>query len=109
VKDIDGICEITTPFIDRHSDNIQIHIEEMGDKFILTDKGYTISDLQTNGYDFDTNEKRQMLLCILNMFGINLYKNELVINTTYDDFSQRLHNIIQAILYVNSLFTIKSM
>ena len=41
-KNIDGVCEITTPFLDRHNDHLQIYIKKAGDALILTDDGYII-------------------------------------------------------------------
>ncbi|OEG71791.1 hypothetical protein ATZ36_12720 [Candidatus Endomicrobiellum trichonymphae] len=41
--------EITTPYIDRHNDYIQIYIKKSKGSFILTDYGYTVDDLLLPG------------------------------------------------------------
>lgn len=37
VKEIDGIAEITTPFLDRHNDHLQFYVKKTNEGFILTD------------------------------------------------------------------------
>ncbi|MFN7311201.1 MAG: DUF1828 domain-containing protein, partial [Vampirovibrionales bacterium] len=52
LKQIDHFIEITTPFLDRHNDYIQIYAESLSDKaFRLSDAGETISDLLLYGVD----------------------------------------------------------
>ncbi|MFQ5646058.1 MAG: DUF1828 domain-containing protein, partial [bacterium] len=36
--------EITTPYLDRHNDYIQIYAKRHNGAFLLTDDGYTIQD-----------------------------------------------------------------
>ena len=61
LKEIDGICEITTPYIDRHNDYIQIYALGQNGKFKLTDDGYTITDLQLSGCTLDSPKRKKML------------------------------------------------
>jgi len=49
VADIQGVCEITTPFLDRHNDRLQIYVECRGDRVRLSDDGYIIGDLESCG------------------------------------------------------------
>ena len=35
VADVGGVCEITTPFLDRHRDHLQIYVKHSGDDLIL--------------------------------------------------------------------------
>ena len=97
--------EITTPFLDRHNDCLQIYAREDGDGFILTDDGYTISDLTSSGYDLDKPEQRELLNTTLAGFGIQMNeKQELVVNATRENFPQKKHNLIQAMLVTSNLF-----
>ncbi|WP_341790629.1 DUF1828 domain-containing protein [Rickettsia endosymbiont of Polydrusus tereticollis] len=41
--------EITTPYLDRHNDYIQIYLRQEGGHYILTDDSYTIEDLEQSG------------------------------------------------------------
>ena len=49
VQDINGVCEITTPFLDRHNDRLQIYVERGEHGLRLTDDGYIITDLEMSG------------------------------------------------------------
>lgn len=42
---IGDVCELTTPFIDRHNDYLQIYVKSIPSGILLTDDGYTIKDL----------------------------------------------------------------
>jgi len=104
VEDINGVCEVTTPFLDRHNDHLQIYIKKSDRGIILTDAGYTITDLKLNGCEFTTEKRKQMLHSILNGFGIQLIDDELVVEARPENFPQKKHNLIQAILSINDLF-----
>ena len=104
VQDINGVCEITTPFLDRHNDHIQIYVKPSNGGLILTDDGYIIRDLRLSGCEFRTEKRRQMLNAILGGFGIRLQGDELTIEARPENFPQKKHNIIQAMLAINDLF-----
>jgi hypothetical protein len=104
VENIEGVCEITTPFIDRHNDCLQIYVKKSNGGFILTDDGYIISDLRLSGCDFDTEKRRHILNSILNGFGVHLIDDALVVEARPDNFPQKKHNLIQAMLSINDLF-----
>ena len=104
VQDIDGVCEITTPFLDRHNDHLQIYAKKAGDALILTDDGYTVRDLELSGFDIGTEKRRRLLHSILNGFGVHLRDGEITVEARTEDFPQKKHNIIQAMLAVNDLF-----
>ena len=109
VENIDGICEITTPFLDRHNDHLQIYVKKSNSGFTLTDDGYTITDLRLSGCEFNTEKRRQMLHSILNGFGVRLIENELVVEARQNNFPQKKHNLIQAMLSVNDLFVMAAL
>jgi len=104
IEEIKGICEITTPFLDRHNDHLQIYVKKSDGGLLLTDDGYTISDLRLSGCEFTTEKRKQILNSILNGFGVQLMGDELVVEARPDNFPQKKHNLIQAILSINDLF-----
>ena len=109
VKQVDNShwVEITTPFLDRHNDCLQIYVREDGDGFILTDDGYTISDLISSGYSPDNLEHRKLLNTTLAGFGVKMNeKQELFVNATRKNFPQKKHNLIQAMLVASNLFVV---
>jgi len=105
---------ITTPYLDRHNDYIQIYAKKVGNGFILTDDGYTIRDLEQSGCKLDTPKRQDLLRITLNGFGVELQNEALVVRASLDNFALKKHNLVQAILAVNDLFylaqpTVKSL
>jgi len=101
------IAEITSPFMDRHNDHIQIYVKKTIEGFILTDDGYTISDLQASGFVLNTDKREKIFKTILNGFGVKLgNKHDLYVEADLNTVGQRKHNLIQAILGVNDLNTL---
>ncbi len=104
VEQIGDVCEITTPFLDRHNDHLQIYIQRNNGKYILSDDGYTVSDLRQSGVEFDTEKRQRVLKAVLQGFGVTLSGKELKVETNREDLPRRKHNLLQAILAVNDLF-----
>ena len=42
---------ISTPFLDPHNDEIELYVRKEGDSLVLTDRGSTLSDLESSGLD----------------------------------------------------------
>ena len=104
IENINGVCEITVPFLDRHNDQLQIYVKKTDTGLILTDDGYITTDLRLSGCEFTTEKRRQMLRSILDGFGVRLEGDELIAEATLDSFPQKKHNLVQAMLAVNDLF-----
>lgn len=104
IVDVNGICEITTPFLDRHNDHIQIYVRKSNSTLILTDDGYTIRDLKLSGFEITTEKRKKILYSILNGFGAHLEEDEILIEARPENFPQKKHNLIQAMLAINDLF-----
>ena len=96
--------EITTPFLDRHNDHIQIYIRQEANRVLLSDDGYVISDLRQSGCTLDSEHRKRLLMSVLNGFGVNRDGDELQAVAHNGDFPQRKHALIQAILAVGDLF-----
>ncbi len=96
--------EITTPYLDRHNDYLQIYAKRDDGGYFLTDDGYIIQDLKQAGCNLDSQKRQSLLELTLNGFGVRLNDNALVVHTSEDQFSLRKHNLLQAMLAVNDLF-----
>jgi hypothetical protein len=96
VSELEGSCRIATPFVDRHYDAIEIFVEKHNGNLLLTDDGYTISDLRSSGMAFNTDKRKAHLAAILNGFGVRLESEELPVHATAQDFPQKKHNLVQA-------------
>ena len=98
--------EITTPYLDRHNDCLQIYLKKEGSNFLLTDDGYIIDDLASSGCELTTGRRKELLTTVLNSFGVLLdEKNcQLTVLASEQDFPLKKHNLIQAMLAINDLF-----
>ena len=104
----DDYIEITTPFLDRHNDHMQIYVESTTGGFLLTDDGYTIADLEMSGCNLRSSKRQALLQTTLNGFGVRNLNDELQVTASHDDFAQKKHNLLQAMLAVNDLFYLAS-
>jgi hypothetical protein len=104
IESVNGVCEITTPFLDRHNDQLQIYVKKTDNSLILTDDGYTINDLKSSGCDLSSQTRKRKLQTIINGFGVRFSDDEIFVETRPENFPQKKHNLIQAILSINDLF-----
>jgi hypothetical protein len=104
VRQIDDWVEITTPYLDRHNDYVQIYARKSNGSFTLTDDGSTINDLEQSGCKLDSRKRQDLLKMTLNGFGVQADGKSLVVRATSDNFALRKHSLVQAILAVNDMF-----
>jgi hypothetical protein len=103
-EQLKNCVEITTPYIDRHNDYIQLYLKQEGNHYILTDDSYTIDDLEQSGCALDSPKRQKLLEMTLNGFGVQKNGNQLFVKTTEQNFALSKHNLIQAVLSVNDMF-----
>lgn len=104
IKVLNDYAEITTPFLDRHNDCLQIYAHKENDGYVLSDGGYIIDDLTISGCGLDTPKRQDLLKVTLAGFGVTCEHSELKIKATAENFALKKHNLIQAMLAVNDLF-----
>jgi hypothetical protein len=104
LRAIDKYVEITTPFLDRHNDHIQLYVKKENGLFILSDDGYTINDLIISGCDIDTEKRKQLLTQTLNGFGVKQIEGALTVKTDSSQFAKKKHSLLQAVIAVSDLF-----
>lgn len=104
LREVGDWLEVTTPFLDRHNDYIQIFVQKNGEAYQLTDDGYTIEDLEQSGCKLNTSKRQGILETTLNGFGVKLEDGCLTVQATESDFPARKHLLIQAILAVDDMF-----
>ena len=104
VEPINGACELTTPFLDRHNDHLQIYAQRLGDRIIVSDDGYILADLEGSGLDINTPKRKEVLRTILNGVGVQEQDGRLVVEASERTLGQRTHALIQAMLSVNDMF-----
>ncbi|MDE2722351.1 MAG: DUF1828 domain-containing protein [Gemmatimonadota bacterium] len=101
---IDQWVEITTPYLDRHNDYLQIYVKKTNGGFLLTDDGYIIDDLKQSGCKLDNQKNQELLQMTLNSFGVRKDGNELQVHASSENFASRKHSLVQAMLAVNDMF-----
>jgi len=96
--------EITTPYLDRHNDYVQIYVKMQDGGFLLSDGGETIEDLQMSGCNLESRHRQDLLQMTLNGFGVKRDGDSLTVRASTQNFPMRKHNLIQAVLAINDLF-----
>ena len=104
LRQIDQCVEITTPYLDRHNDYVQIYAKPANGGFVLTDDGYTIDDLEQSGCKLESRKRQDLLRMMLNGFGVQLDGKALQVHASPGNFALRKHNLVQAMLAVNDMF-----
>lgn len=100
----DNWVEITTPYLDRHNDYLQIYVRKHNGGFVLTDDGYVIEDLKHSGCKLDSPKRQDLFRMTLAGFGVQNNDDRLELTATPENFPLRKHNLVQAMLAVNDLF-----
>ena len=108
LRELENYVEITTPFLDRHNDYLQIYVKRDDDEYVLTDEGYILDDLELSGCNMDSPKRQEALNTMLNGFGVRKNDRALEINASLENFGISKHNLIQAMLAVNDLFYLAS-
>ncbi|MCL4478391.1 MAG: DUF1829 domain-containing protein [Deltaproteobacteria bacterium] len=104
LRQLKDIVEITTPYLDRHNDYLQIYAKRDNGGFFLTDDGYIITDLKQSGCELESKKRKDLLTMTLNGFGVRLDGDALVVHASPDNFAMQKHNLVQSMLAVNDLF-----
>ena len=104
LREVGDWVEITTPYLDRHNDHLQIYARRDDGNLLLSDDSYTIEDLRLSGCDIDTPARSRLLQLALNGFGVQRDGDAITARATSETFGPRKHNLVQAMLAVNDLF-----
>lgn len=105
VNRINEYLEITSPFLDRYNDYLQVYAKlEENNEIILTDDSYIINNLQMSGIDINSNKRKQLLKSFLNKYNVKLEEDALVIKSGIEDFPQKILFLMQAMLNVDDMF-----
>ena len=108
LRNVEDWIEITTPYLDRHNDCLQIYVRRSDRGFLLTDDGYILTDLELSGCEINTPKRHALFRTTLNGFGVRVNGKALEVQASADNFALRKHNLVQAMLAVNDLFYLAS-
>jgi Domain of unknown function DUF1828/Domain of unknown function DUF1829 len=104
IEQVGEACELTTPFLDRHNDHLQVYATRRNGNILLSDDGYILSDLRTSGLELDTPKRKMVLDGVLKGLGVRAEEGRLVVEASDANLGQRLHSLVQAMLAVNDMF-----
>lgn len=101
--------EITTPYLDRFNDFLQIYVKQIDkDHIFFTDDGYIIGNLIACGMKFKKNSTRQNILeRTIRNYGLTLDGEAITATTTMKDFPQKKHMMVQAMLLIDNMFELR--
>jgi Domain of unknown function DUF1828/Domain of unknown function DUF1829 len=107
IKLDEQVSEITTPFLDRHNDHLQIYAERLdADRFMLSDDGYIVSELKSSGIERRGDRRLEIFQGLLSGYGVALTHNELRVEASTSNLGQRVHNLVQAMLSLDDMFVL---
>ena len=100
--------ELTTPYLDRFNDYMQIYVKQNADGTIaITDDGYIIGSLISSGMTIKKGSNRQKMLDrIATNYGISIVGEEITTIASVHNFPQKKHMIVQAMLAIDDLYVI---
>ena len=100
--------ELTTPYFDRFNDYLQIYVKQEEDGIIsMTDDGYIIGNLISSGISLKAGSKRKVMLdSILSNYSLRLDGEQITTSATSDNFPQKKHLMVQAMLSIDDMFSL---
>lgn len=105
VNKVGEYLEITSPFLDRYNDYLQVYAKIQNDnEIIITDDSYTINNLKMSGIDINSIKRKQLLTTFINKYRIDLKDDELLVKTDIDDFPRKILFLMQAMLNIDDMF-----
>lgn len=105
----DNIFRITTPFLDRNNDHIEVYVtKEKDGSIIITDDGSTMGELSLSGFSIKGSRKREEALNnILNSHGVSIgSSSDLFVKTNMMNFPSKKHMLTQCMIKVSDLFVL---
>lgn len=85
----DDWIELNTPIMDRHNDGLQLYMRKVENNYVISDDGYTLTDLLHSGVNTETPKRQEIIDNILTLHNVTLSDGALQIHTTTEDFSSK--------------------
>lgn len=105
VKELENAEQIITPYVNHINDRISIFIEFLdNDNIRLSDDGITFDELDLMSLNIDTETRKKLIADTLLKYSLTLDNG--IISTVAEninEFPQKKHNLIQAILSIYDL------
>lgn len=99
-----GWTAISTPYTGIFNDGIEIYCRRHNGNWTLTDGGDSLKLLEEVGVSISRSKKRKRILQrIVNNYGISVDNDELTVEATDNNFIQKKHYLLQALLEIHEL------
>ena len=100
--------ELTTPYLDRFNDYLQIYVkQDESGKITMTDDGYIIGNLRSSGISLRAGSNRKLMLDrIISNFSLHLDNNAITAVASAKNFPQKKHLMVQAMLAIDDMFEV---
>lgn len=99
-----GWSVISTPFLGAYNDPLEIYLRQTGDEIEFSDDGVTLDNLYQLGINITRSSKRKEWVdCILRNYGVSLENNELRTIATIENFPQKKHSLLCAMLEISEM------
>ena len=97
--------ELTTPFLDRYNDCLQVYLKlDSEGNITITDDGYSINNLISTGFKLKPNSKRkQKIERLIKVYSLQIIDNAIVGTASPDDFPQKFQQFIQVMLSIDDM------
>ena len=101
--------EITTPYLDRFNDYLQIYVKQVDEVDVFfTDDGYIIGNLIACGMQFKKNSTKQRILeRTIHNYGLTLDGEAITAVSKIKDFPKKKHMMVQAMLLIDNMFELR--
>lgn len=103
-ESVEGVCELTLPFLNRHNDHIQIYAELDGGVIKLTDDGFTLSDLRAGGVNIEAVKCQSVIEPTLHGLGVQRNGDELTVKTTPERLGAQINALAQVMLILDGIW-----
>ena len=102
-RHIDGVVELSTPFLDNRNDHIQIYISRDEQGLIVSDDGDTIRELRSSGIELKGKIREKIIRTILSGLGVEIRDDELFAKADPQSLPQKVHDVIQASISIGDM------
>ena len=77
IREVNGLIEVLTAYLDRHNDCVVFYLAPDGDGMMLTDLGAVLGDLEMEGFDVASGEAQCELTDIAGRIGVCIENGEI--------------------------------
>ena len=100
----ENTSRLTFPFLDNNNTTTELYIVKDNDKFVITDDGFTFSELEILNFEFNSPRRQKIINSILNNHGVSIDKNNsLFVEASKETLAFKKHLLIQCMLKINDL------